>query len=368
MSNLGTTQKGKVCIVSISLAGGGAERSTALLSKMLASQGYDIVNALVLDRIDYEYAGEIYKIGMEIKPFGVFSTIANLLRFRSFLKTQNFDLIIDNRTRPTTIKESIYSGFLYKSIKVLYVVRSYHLPNYFPKSIKMVKKQASRALGYVGVSKAIAQNIRESYSIDSVFSIYNPIQLEVFNQRAQEAKVEGQFILAVGRLDEPVKNFSLLLEAYKKSDLPKNHVHLKILGEGPDKAMLYQKITDLELLPFVQMLGFTANPFPYYKQALCTTLTSQYEGFPRALLESLAVGTPVVSVDCLSGPAEIVQHQQNGLLVVNHNPDAFAQGLNNLIFDTALYQKCKSKAQASVAHLDTPEIAKEWDKLLQTLL
>ncbi|MEP3205652.1 MAG: glycosyltransferase [Gilvibacter sp.] len=354
--------------MSISLAGGGAERSTALLSKMLDAQGYDITIALVNGAIDYQYSGTVYNIGMGQKPFGFLSTIGNLLRFSSFIKKQQFDLIIDNRTRPTTLKESIYSGFLYKGVKVLYVVRSYHLPNYFPKSLKMVKKQASRALGYVGVSKAITENITTTYGIEKVFSIYNPIQIKTFNERSLEYNVDGRFILAVGRLDEDVKNFSLLLEAYAQSDLPKNNIALKILGDGPDKHRIQAKLEGLQLQDLATIEPFTKNPFPYYKQALCTTLTSQYEGFPRALLESLAVGTPVVSVDCLSGPAEIVNHGDNGLLVVNHDSAAFASALNNLIFDTALYAKCKAQAQASVAHLDAAEIAQEWDQLVQKLL
>ncbi len=368
MSISGSSKKAKVCIVSISLAGGGAERSTALLSKMLHAQGYEVCVALINAEIDYPYAGDLYDVGMLKKPLGVLSTFLNLRRFKSFLKKQKFDVIIDNRSRPSTIKENIYSGFLYKGFKVLYVVRSYHLETYFPKSLRIVQKQANRALGYVGVSKAIAKNIQVTYGFDKVHSVYNPIELDFFTEQASEYTVEGTFILAVGRLVENVKNFGLLLDAYAQSELPKNNITLKILGEGPDKNLILDKIKALNLVDHVTVLPFTKNPFPYYKQALCTTLTSHYEGFPRALLESLAVGTPVVSVDCLSGPAEIIQSGENGLLVVNHDAAAFAQGLNNLIFDLALYKKCKSQSAASVKHLDVSRIALKWDALLQELL
>lgn len=368
MAIVASLKKSKVCIVSISLAGGGAERSTALLSKMLSNQGYDVHIALVKNYVDFDYAGQLYDIGMRKKPLGPFSTINNLLKFRNYLIDNNFDLIIDNRSRPSTIKESIYSGFLYKGCPVLYAVRSFKLDTYFPKSLTIIKKQARRALGYVAVSKAIAHQLTKKFGINKVHTIYNPINLEVIRKSADEYQVESQFIVAVGRLVDSVKNYSLLIEAYANSNLPAKNVFLKIVGEGPDKAALWQKITHLKMEPFIQLTGFKANPFPYYKNALCSVLTSHYEGFPRTLIESLALGTPVVSVDCESGPKEIVNHGQNGLLVANHNTAAFSEALNNLIFDKDLYDNCKKHASSSVQHLSTDTIAKEWDQLIESLL
>ncbi len=62
-------------------------------------------------------------------------------------------------------------------------------------------------------------------------------------------------------------------------------------------------------------MDYQPEPFPFVKQALFTVLSSNYEGFPMSIIESLACGTPLVSVDCPSGPSEIIEHNVNGLLI-----------------------------------------------------
>jgi glycosyltransferase involved in cell wall biosynthesis len=83
-----------------------------------------------------------------------------------------------------------------------------------------------------------------------------------------------------------------------------------------------------------------------------------------SLIESLAAGTPVISVDCETGPNEIIQHGINGLLVENHKPEALAKAMNWFIADENLYQNCKNNAKQSVEHLSLNAIAQSWQSLL----
>ena len=83
-----------------------------------------------------------------------------------------------------------------------------------------------------------------------------------------------------------------------------------------------------------------------------------------AIIESLAVGTPVISVDCETGPKEIIQNNFNGLLVENNNENALAEAIKKMIEDEKLYQTCKNNAQKSVEHLSLTTIAQQWKQLL----
>jgi glycosyltransferase involved in cell wall biosynthesis len=77
----------------------------------------------------------------------------------------------------------------------------------------------------------------------------------------------------------------------------------------------------------VTILPFNSNPFDIVQNARFTVLTSHYEGFPMSIVESQALGTPVVAVDCNSGPREIVIDEYNGLLVENYNAINLAAAL-----------------------------------------
>jgi glycosyltransferase involved in cell wall biosynthesis len=197
-----------------------------------------------------------------------------------------------------------------------------------------------------------------------VHTIYNSIP-SFYEINSVQDNEKAPYILFAGRLDHAVKNFSLLLEGYALSGLAQAGLVLKIMGEGTDLVFIQQQIKQMQLTNSVEVLPFQANPFAVIQQAKFTVLSSHYEGFPMAVVESLALGVPVVSVDCSSGPAELIQSGQNGILVPNYNVQALADAMRELHTNTALYENCKNNAQKSVEHLSLAAISARWNKLLQ---
>jgi glycosyltransferase involved in cell wall biosynthesis len=359
-------KKIKICIVTISLSKGGAERSTALLSKMLHSTGFEVHLVTLNDTIDYPFAGNLINLGLnKPKKESFFSRFLRFKKFKSIIKNENFDYIIDNRNRQFALKELFYLYYLYKGNNILYVVRSFKLSQYFPDTSYVRKKMINTCKGIIGVSKAISTTINNSYHTNKAIAIYNPI---AEFDKSNVLPIKDNYILYLGRIEEAVKNLTLLLTAYKNSVLPEYTIKLKILGDGPDKNWLMQKIKDLELVELVEVLSFTPNVYPYLKNAKFLTLTSRYEGFPRVLIESLSAGTPVISVDCESGPNEIIKHEDNGLLIENFDGAKLSKAYNRFVLEEELYLHCKQNAEKSIEHLKIENIAAQWTNYLKNEL
>jgi len=355
--------KKKVAIVSISLGKGGAERFAGLLTFMLESSGFEVHSIIVNDDIDYEYTGTLFNLEKESAgSFSVFRKLKKGKLLRNYLIQNNIDIIIDSRTRNILLRELI-TKFIYRNSKIYYIVHSYNFKEYFPSSKFWSKILYKNVQALICVSKAIEEKVNKLYELKNTITIYNPfsIEEEELKKKVLETK---KVILYFGRFEEKVKNFTLMLEAFSQSKLYEKGYQLHLMGSGDDADFIQQKIKTLNLNGYVKILPFKENPFEEVREAKFTILTSHYEGFPLSIIESLALGTPVVAVDCNSGPREIIQNEFNGLLVENHNTKDLAEAMNRFADDAELYRFCKQNAVESVKHLSLKHISDQWKKLL----
>lgn len=357
-------QKLQICLVSISLGKGGAERSTALLSTMLTQVGFDVTIVILNNRIDYPYSGELFNLGLFKKEPD--NSIARLLRFRKlrkFIKSKRFDLIIDNRTKPLWKKEKFYLNYLYSDQKLIYVVRSFKRENYLSDKNSMTLEMIRRTEQIITVSEESAASLNKEYNTNTFYPIHNPIE-ELPIKRPKNWDISQPYILFMGRMDTYVKNLPLLLDSYYHSKLPSLGVPLLLLGEGSGEEFIANRAKELGIEDMIIQHPYTANVGWYLKNAEFLVLSSRYEGFPRVLIEALSVGTPVVSVDCSSGPKEIVQHGINGLLVPNHDISKLSTAITRMYMDKTLYNNCKTNAKNSVNHLHMNVIAERWKNVI----
>ncbi|AOC93556.1 N-acetylgalactosamine-N,N'-diacetylbacillosaminyl-diphospho-undecaprenol 4-alpha-N-acetylgalactosaminyltransferase [Flavobacterium anhuiense] len=355
--------KKKVAIVSISLGKGGAERFAGLLTFMLESSGFEVHSIIVNDDIDYEYTGALFNLEKESAgSFSVFRKLKKGKLLRNYLNQNNIDIVIDSRTRNILLRELI-TKFIYRNSKIYYIVHSYNFKEYFPSSKFWSKILYENVQALVCVSKAIEEKINKLYELKNTITIYNPFSIEE-EELKKEVLETKKVILYFGRFEEKVKNFTLMLEAFSQSKLYEKGYQLHLMGSGDDADFIQQKIKTFNLNGYVKILPFKENPFEEVREAKFTILTSYYEGFPLSVIESLALGTPVVAVDCNSGPREIIQNEFNGLLVEDHNTKDLAEAMNRFVDDAELYRFCKQNAVESVKHLSLKHISDQWKKLL----
>ncbi len=354
----------KIGVVSISLARGGVERSTAILTKMLHAEGYDVHLVLLTDAIDYEFEGQLFNLGInKTFPERPWTRLKRIRKLRKYLKDENFDFIIDNRSRQFPVIEWMYLNYAYLNFKFIYIIHSGNIQNYLTKNTWISRLMLKKAYKIVSVSKRMSELINSKFKTSKSITIYNPF--DDFMLQNVKTETNKPYVLFLGRFDEQVKNLSLLIESYSQSQLSDNAVQLHLVGDGKDKGMIQQKIDKHGLQQEIKIFPYTKNVYPLLRNALFLVLTSRYEGFPMVLIEALSVGTPVISVDCQTGPSEIIQHEHNGLLVENHNPKALSDAFNRFLLDDELYNRCKNNCVQSVSHLNQKNIAKQWSKILK---
>jgi len=203
----------------------------------------------------------------------------------------------------------------------------------------------SRAKAIVAVSHGVADDFKKTFkfSESNLYVVYNPVDISNIREKAKDVAEHHWFkkkgtsiIIGVGRLTFQ-KNFSTLIRAFAllrqrlRIDTvgiqSRKDVKLIILGEGEKRKELEKLIKDLGLQKDVDMPGFVDNPYAYLAQADVFVLSSKFEGFGNVLVESMACGIPIVSTDCPSSPAEILENGKYGKLVPVDDVEALAKAI-----------------------------------------
>ncbi|MBR9846235.1 MAG: glycosyltransferase, partial [Algicola sp.] len=324
----------------------------------------------VLDCIEYAYKGQLYNLGaLKKEKDNFFGRINRLQKFKRFLKTNQIDVIIDNRSRVQTYREIVLTKFIYK-VPTIYVIHNFNTEKAFTK-YSWVNTWLYKNEFMTTVSEAATEKFRTQFSLNNIRTIYNGFDFEAVNTLAQapiEPDSPDKFILFYGRLDDHHKNLKLLIEAYSLSELKTHNYKLLILGDGPDLEEIKAYAKTLNVEQSVVFKGRLSNPYPYVLKSRFTVLTSRFEGFPMVIPESLSLGIPVVSVDCESGPNEVIINNHNGLLVENYNAQELANAFNSFVFNDELYTNCKKHAVLSVEKFSIEAIAASWENILDEIL
>jgi glycosyltransferase involved in cell wall biosynthesis len=334
----------KVMFFLPTLGGGGAERTVIQLANSFAEQGLNV--DLVVCNLQGEKAKLLPEVSAKIQLVNlacgrVMSAITPL---KNLLQRGDYDVLVATQTH-----SNIVCGIAKKMAKVTtkLIFREVSTPS---KNIKLsgLKKWLFKSLTnwtyssaqhVVCVSNGVLDDFREyyAYSADNLITIYNPVLDDAYFEKLN-VPVKHRFfndvnkvILAVGRLTE-AKNFGFLIRSFAELHQQHPATRLILLGEGELRAEFEALVAQLGIKDVVDLPGFDSNPYAYFKYASLFVLSSNWEGLPGVLIQALASKVKVVSTDCPSGPMEILDHAQFGLLVECNDQNAMVAAMQQAIF------------------------------------
>ena len=205
-----------------------------------------------------------------------------------------------------------------------------------------------------GIAQAL---IRRGVPSPRVVIIPNPVVEEAGEHQRASVPQPMRYILGVGRLVQQ-KQFELLIDAFSRIDAP--GVCLVILGVGPKRKCLEALATELGVESRVLFRGVVSTIATWYQNALGLVLTSRYEGWPNVLVEAMANGCPVISVNCRYGPSEILQDGRYGLLVPQGDADGLASAIGRILSDPGLRTRLAAEGIRRAKSFEAAKIARRW--------
>jgi len=193
------------------------------------------------------------------------------------------------------------------------------------------------------------------------------VDIDEFAYQRDERRANS--IVAVGRLDE-IKGFDHLIHACARLKKKGIDVTCDVIGEGEQRSMLERLISNFGLEHNVRLLGVMSQDEVRRRiqEAEIFALPSipdrngNMDGIPVALMEAMALGTPVISTR-VSGIPELIEHQQTGWMCEPKDVDGLASGLEMLLSDADLRDRLAAAARKRIE--DDFDCRKEAGKLLQ---
>lgn len=216
------------------------------------------------------------------------------------------------------------------------------------------------------VSRAAATDFEVVWGVpkNKIKTIYPAFDLDRIQQRAHGKQPDNTVpvVCSVGRLTSQ-KDFSLLIRAFAIARQSIN-VRLRIAGTGPELESLLALIKQLRLEQDIELLGFVEYAEEVIASSDLFVMTSVWEGFPATLVEAMVLGTPVLSVDCESGPAELINHGVNGYLVRRRTPEAIAAAMLTLLTQPETRKRFSAAAKVSVQNFSLQTTVSELETLI----
>lgn len=351
------------------LGGGGAERVMVTLANQLCKRNEIKIVTITAPGSFYKLDERVEIVCLDCpvdrssKTKLLWTELTGVLKSRSRLKEYinrwNPDAILSflNDTNLIVLSLRIFSG-----LKTRIVVSERADPTKRNKVMQFLEKHwYPRSDIIVCQSEPVTHFFSEDARKKTVV-IFNPISSEaipeVFTGERRKA------IVGVGRL-MPQKNFALLINSFSRIAEKYPEYNVEIYGNGVLQEALVKQIEKLKLENRVHLMGMKEGVMHYIADACMFVLSSDFEGFPNALIEAMATGLPVITTDFSpKGVAAEIVKPENGIIVPINDEEALSTAMEELICNDGKRKLMGEKNREILTILGEKLIAEKWENVL----
>ena len=357
-----------IAILIGALIKGGTERVATNLADYFASHGYRVTMVTKYQKEnEYSLNPEVARIISDISEEEITkSRIRNFKRrfckLRNIWKREKPDVILSfiGKNNMMAILTSRFLG-----IPVAVSVRADPYQEYNRSWMRFAARQLfALSDGVILQTKQCFDFFPEKVRQKAVI-LKNPISGEFFRERYEGQR--DKTIVAVGRVDEN-KNHEMLIRAFAgiAGDFP--DYQLVIYGEGDCRQRLIQLVKELSLENQISLPGSINNVADAIYKASVFVLCSNTEGVPNTLIEAMIMGTAVIATDCpCGGPADLIEHQVNGILTPVGDIQLMKENLQNLLKNLQRMKEFGEKAKKTADMFLPEKVYGKWEEYLISL-
>lgn len=329
----------------------GTQRVACHLANLFVEQlNYSVT---ILNR-DASFEQCAYDLNASVRVVALNGNYFNFYKkIQYYINTNNFDFLVAHNMGRLSLLCSMLSKKTIKIISLEHIAFGSR-----PYWVKMFSKIAYKKIDKV---VCLTENDAKNYKdwFDNVLVIYN---ISPFFINYSSKKGERK-IISVGRLTYQ-KNFQALLMAWKIIQDDVRDWVLEIYGDGEDLVEL-KTIIENNQLKNVYLMGKVKHIEDIYLNAQLFVMSSRYEGLPMVLIEAQTFGLPIIAFDCPYGPAEVIHHEEDGILVENQNVESLAQSMLALMCDSKRIQDYSLQALQNAIRFQQENILNDWKRLFE---